>query len=568
MRFKLLIVLFYALVSCKTSSEHVSVSKSAEYTKSFHEGLRLKLLGNYEEALDSFRRCIKEEPGDDASRFAMAQIYLMEGNLIEAQKYTIEAAEKDENNIFYRIELAYMYREFNEFETSAEIFEQLISERPSSSKYYFEASSSWYQGRNLHKAIQVLNRLDDALGISIETCLKKHQWYMELGNHKEAEKELVKINNKESDNQYVIASFVDFYFRTGQTDKAILKLKKLVEANPKNGKGLLLLGEYAYDNDDIEQAKDYFLKAIRSESLNAPETIKSLQFLIYHKDRLPIEEGLANAEKSYSNNDTVMEFIGDYYMEIQHYEKALLIYENTLEANSNSYRIWEKVLNAYYDNQQWNSLIVKAKKSIKIFPLKTLPYYMLSVAYNQTKQYRLANQAAQEGIDMIGLVAPDKNQIIEADLLGQLGESHFGLNQYEEAKSNYLKAIKEVLPGEENEYLKFNFCFRLYEHNKELDLAIEILNEMLLTNKTDNFDLLLLKADIYFKKENFKESMEVFDKLKTDYKKHPLVYERIGDVKAKLNNLKEALEFWKEAQKLGSTNAILQKKIDSEAYFE
>ena len=568
MRFKLLIVLFYALFSCKTSSELASTSKSAEYTKSFHEGLRLKLLGNYEEALDSFRRCIKEEPEDDASHFAMAQIYLMKGNEIEAKKHTIEAATKDEDNIFYRIELAYMYREFNDFETSAEIFEQLISERPSSSKYYIEASSSWYQGRNLQRAIQVLNRLDDALGISIETCLKKHHWYMELGNHKEAEKELEKSNNKAPDNQYVIASFVDFYFRTGQTDKAISKLKTLVELNPKNGKGLILLGEYAYDNDDTEKAKDYFLRAIRSESLNAPETIKSLQFLIYHKDNLPIEEGLANAEKSYLNNDTVMEFIGDYYMEIQDFEKALLIYENTLEANPNSYRIWEKVLNVHYDNQQWNSLISKAEKSIKIFPLKTIPYYMLSVAYNQTKQYRLANQAAQEGIDMIGLVAPGKNKIIEADLLGQLGESNFGLNQYEEAKGNYLQAIKEVLSGEENEYLKFNFCFRLYEHNKELDLAIEILNEMLLTNKTDNFDLLFLKGDIYFKKENFKEAMDIFDKLNMDYKEHPLVYERIGDVKAKLNNLKEALEYWKEAQKLGSTNAILQKKIDSEAYFE
>ena len=83
---------------------------------------------------------------------------------------------------------------------------------------------------------------------------------------------------------------------------------------------------------------------------------------------------------------------------------------------------------------------------------------------------------------------------------------------------------------------------------------------MLLTNKTENFEVLLLKGDIYFKKEDFEEALVVFNKLRVDYE-NPLVYERIGDVKAKLNNLKEALEFWKEAQKLGLTNAILQKKI-------
>ena len=567
MRFNLLIVLFYALFSCKTGSELASVSKSAEFTKSFHEGLRLKLLGNYDEALDSFRKCLKEKTDDDASHFAMAQIYLMKGNLIEAKKHTIEAASKDENNIFYRIELAYMYRELNEFEISAQIFEHLISDRPRSSKYYFEASKSWDQSEKLNKAIQVLNRLDDAMGISVETCLKKHRWYIELGNHKEAEKELVKIQKKDPDNQYVTASFVDFYFRTGQTEKAISKLKKLVETDPKNGKGLLLLAEYSYDNEDIEQATDYFLKAIRSENLRAHETINSLQFLIYQKDILPIEEGLVFAEKSYSNNDTVMEFIGDYHIENQHYEKALVVFEKTLEANPNSYRIWEKVLNVHYDNQKWNNLIKKSKNTIKTFPLKPLPYYMLSVAYNQTKQYGLAKQTAREGIDLIGIAMQGSERIMEADLRGQLGESNFGLNQYEEAKTNYLNAIK-ISQHKENDYLKFNFCFRLYEYNRDLEMAIEFLNEMLLTSNSENFDVLLLKGDIYFRKENFQEALSVFDKLKIDYNDNPMVYERIGDVKAKLNNLKEALEFWKEAQKLGSTNELLQKKIENEAYFE
>ena len=90
---------------------------------------------------------------------------------------------------------------------------------------------------------------------------------------------------------------------------------------------------------------------------------------------------------------------------------------------------------------------------------------------------------------------------------------------------------------------------------------------MLLTNKTENFEVLLLKGDIYFKKEDFEEALVVFNKLRVDYE-NPLVYERIGDVKAKLNNLKEALEFWKEAQKLGLTNEIKKKKIENEAYFE
>ena len=115
---------------------------------------------------------------------------------------------------------------------------------------------------------------------------------------------------------------------------------------------------------------------------------------------------------------------------------------------------------------------------------------MLSVALNQRGQFLLAQRYAKEGL--FTLV---DDPILKSDLQGQVAESYFGLRQYSEAKKEYLKAI-ETGKEHENDYLKFNFCLRLYENNVYLDLALNLLEKMIAKNGT-NFELQLLNCLLY-----------------------------------------------------------------------
>lgn len=81
MRISLLFLLLVLFFSCRTSVESTNPIKSETYISAFHEGVRLKLLGNYEEAVARFKKCLKEKPEDDASHFALAQISLIKGDL-------------------------------------------------------------------------------------------------------------------------------------------------------------------------------------------------------------------------------------------------------------------------------------------------------------------------------------------------------------------------------------------------------------------------------------------------------------------------------------------------------
>jgi tetratricopeptide (TPR) repeat protein len=164
MRISLLLISLILFISCKTNEELVNHAKSETYIQSFHEGIRLKLLGNYEEAIALFTKCLKEAPEDDASHFAIAQISLITGDLEQAKHYTIQAASLDNSNLYYQIELAYMYRETGEYEKSAIGFEEIITKRSTNANYYYECALSWELSGNLKKSISILNLLEKILG--------------------------------------------------------------------------------------------------------------------------------------------------------------------------------------------------------------------------------------------------------------------------------------------------------------------------------------------------------------------------------------------------------------------
>lgn len=555
------------MFSCRTIEKTTNSIKSETYISAFHEGIRLKLIGNYEEAIARFKKCLKEKPEDDASHFAIAQISLINGDLEQAKYHTIQAAKGDESNLYYQIELGYMYRETAEHEKSAAVFEEIISKRPTNSNYYFESALSWELSGNIKKAISVLNFLEQNVGIHVEASLKKHVWLKGLMKIKEAEHELLKVLEIENNNQYVIATLVDFYLNSGQIELGMLQLKKLVELDPKNGTGLILLAQYEFERKKIENSKGLYSKAILSENLMAEEVKEVLNFFIHYTDKSSINSILTTVETYYGENDTIMMLTGDVYIKNKEFGSAIKSYEKALSTNPGNYLIWERVLYHYYDFQQWKQLIEKGKKAIKTFPLKTVPYYLLSVSYNQTNQFLLAQQYANDGLFTVV-----DDPVVKSDLQGQLAESYFGQNRFADAKKEYLKAI-EIGKAHENQYLIFNFCLRLYEKKVYLDLALSLINELIEKNGT-NFDL-LLKADLLFEKKRFNEAKKIYQGVLIDMIKQEdtleeqaMVNERLGDSFAKLKNIEDALRYWREAARLGPGSELLEKKILNEEYME
>ena len=71
-------------------------------------------------------------------------------------------------------------------------------------------------------------------------------------------------------------------------------------------------------------------------------------------------------------------------------------------------------------------------------------------------------------------------------------------------------------------------------------------------------------------KEDYKNALELYKAiLNIDSEpEKALINEKVGDAYAMLNNIKEAMVYWRSAKESGANSEILQKKITNEAYFE
>lgn len=547
---------------------------SKVFVQSFHEGVRLKLQGNYSEAIDRFKICLENQPSDDATHFALAQTYLLLGDLQQAEAHTLSAVQADRDNLFYQVELAYMLREKGVFNEAAELFEVIAESRTRNTEYYLAAIDCYTRARSYSKAIKVIESLEQLKGNHLEAAIRKHRVYLEMGRLKDAEKVLIGFYNRHPKNTMVLASLVDFYFQNKEEDKAVKILKELVAEDPQNGMGFLMLAEYEYQHGNRKKTGEYFYKAILSENLTVKETVSAFDYLVYHKEKVRVEACIELLENSFYENDTILTVIGDYYYkkasqedtgEEELLQKAINNYHDAVKVNPSRFDLWQKLLYLHYDAKQWVLLESTAESTLRTFPLKPAPYYFGSVACNQLEKYSRASELVEQGLILI-----IEDRVLESDLLGQKGEAFFGMGAPEKAMVYYLQAIgmeESTAP-----YLSFNLCMNMYQYGFKLEKALEVLEnaeglEMLHGAKDGSFHL--LKADLLFELERYEEVLNTLKNIEPESQNVVIeVLVRKGDVHAKLFQQEKSLRFWKEAQALGGNSQKLIEKIETGRYVE
>ena len=153
---------------------------------------------------------------------------------------------------------------------------------------------------------------------------------------------------------------------------------------------------------------------------------------------------------------------------------------------------------------------------------------------------------------------------IEAEIIGQLAEANFGLNEISTGKKQYADAIK-LVPG--SSLLKNNFAYRLAVKNIDLELAESMIKQALLAGPeqaqyNDTYGLVL------FRMGKYKDALELFTKAHGLNATDAIIMEHLGDVNFKLKNSVEALKWWEMAFERNNLNMNLKQKIEDKRYYD
>ena len=531
----------------------------AAYIRSFHEGVRLKLNGQNQEAIDKFNACLLIDQKDDAAHFALAQIYLNQENLDQAAVHTLKASELDPKNEHYQSELAFMYVELKRFPEAISVFEKLLKKAPNNQTYYAGAAECYAKMGDAKKGLDLLSRMENNLGANPGISIEKFKLLVSLHRDEEGINVLKDAKKKFTGEPMIIANLVDYYMQSKRFQEGFDLLKELVAVDPNNGMALLMLGDMQMQSGDTKNGLQNLKAAIKSDGPSIDQKMNILMALQGQEVMDPDMESLVLYMRTkYPKQAKAHSITGDYYFKVNQIVEALAAYKAAVRCDPNVYPIWNQILLLEYQFQQFDSLAVDAEKCSSFFPTQALPYFLQGTALNQQRKFEQALSILQTGFDYIV-----KDADLQAECQGQIGEAEFGLNHTKEGIAAYEKALKFTT---KNTFVKNNYAYQLAFHELDLEKAIQIIDEALkeLPNEGRYLDT---KGLILFQQGKYPEAKSYFEracgaKESTD----KTCIEHLGDVQFKLGKVDEAIVYWLRAKELGSVNKTLNEKITQKKY--
>jgi len=551
------------LSACGTSKKAGPVGPSAAdypYIQQFHEGVRLKVKGQIPEAITAFEACFAQKPQDDAVAFALAQCYLQINQRKQAAEYTEKAAKIDPDNIWYTQELAYMYYEQGQLEDAAKCFEKMVKAQPSNIDWLFGYAEVLSRLNKKQQAIDMYDKMEDQLGVLPDLSVQKYELYMELKQESKALNELTEARKTYPEDLNLLGTLVDYYFDKRDIQKAKDMLVELVKANPSNGRANLALGDIYMRENNKKEAYKYFNAAFMGEGVDIDTKMQVLltfyeQQAVLDKEVFDLTDLMISKHpeeaKSYS-------ILGDMLLKNNEEDEALKAYREALKYDENKFAIWNQVLLLEYRLLLFEDLYKDARACSALYPTMANVQLLYTIACVQTGRLQEAVDAADMGKE---LVVNDK--ITEAEFYSQRAEALFKLKNIPEGTENYEKALK-LDPS--NQLTKNNYAMMLALANHDLPKANALIDEVIAQypNQAPFIDtkgmILFQEGKIAAAKDRFEQAHNL-NKTDRNYADH------VGDTWSKSGNPEKAVEYWKLAKTLGSSNKVLDKKIQTKTYY-
>lgn len=536
-----------------------TVEHDAAYIRSFHEGVRFKLNGQNQEAIDKFNACLLKDEQDDAAHFALAQIYLNLNDLEQASIHTKRASEIDPKNEHYQSELAFMFVELKKYDEAISVFEKLLKKAPNNQSYYAGEMTCYSAIGNVKKGIELLTRMENNLGANPGISIEKFKLLVAAHQDEEAISILKEAKNKFKDEPMIIANLVDYYLQHKRYQEGFDLLKELVIVDPNNGMALLMLGDMQMQSGDLKNGLQNLKAAVKSVGPSIDQKMNVLIALQGQEVMDPDMESLVKyMQKTYPKEVKAHSIAGDYYFKVNQVVEAIQAYKTALTCDPNVYPIWNQVLSLEYQYQQFDSLIVDGEKCISFFPTQAVPYFLYGSALNQKKAYQKAIDVLETGLDYV-----IKDADLNAEFLGQMGDSYFGLMKSKEAIESYQKALG-LAP--QNTFIKTNFAYHLALHELDLKKAETLIDEVLAVYPLDAH-YLDTKGFILFQQAKYQEAKGYFERsCGSAGSNDKLCVEHLGDVQFMLGKKDDAVAYWLRAKELGSENKVLDQKILQKNY--
>jgi tetratricopeptide (TPR) repeat protein len=198
-----------------------------------------------------------------------------------------------------------------------------------------------------------------------------------------------------------------------------------------------------------------------------------------------------------------------------------------------------------------------AQQCLQYYPNNPRALFNAGVAFSQLKQYDSALHYLQQGF------APSETlPLLHAEVLSSMGDAYHHLQRFKESDSLFKKVL-QLQPN--NAGTLNNYAYYLSLRKEKLQEAEEMSKKSLeLEPRMKSF--LDTYAWILYEQGRFSEAKVYMKKaIEAEGETDATLYEHLGDICFRLQEIDEAVQNWNKAFELDPTNPGLKKKINSKS---
>jgi tetratricopeptide (TPR) repeat protein len=231
-----------------------------------------------------------------------------------------------------------------------------------------------------------------------------------------------------------------------------------------------------------------------------------------------------------------------------------------LDVNPDNYPVWEQLILLDSELQDFEKMAAHSDKAIQLFPSQPLIYVLNAVANIQLENYEDALKTLEGGQIYVA-----DNKRMEAQFELYRAEAYYNLDETEKAFSSFEKVI-EIDP--ENFMAMNNYAYYLSVLGTQLEKA-EKMSSLVIKANPKNPTYLDTHAWVLFQKGEYRLAKFYMDTaMENGGDESTEVVEHYGDIHYKLDDIENALKYWKKSLEMGNDSPILKQKIEEKKYIE
>jgi tetratricopeptide (TPR) repeat protein len=437
---KIILLFIIGLLSFPTTllaqqePEDIAIDSDA-FQDNFYESLKQKGIENYDKAIESLEKCLKDQPNNPVLFFELGKNYYYQKKYKEAYDNYDKATKLDPSNRWAWVGMYDICYDTHDYNQAIIIVQKLVTFKD---EYKEDLVSLYMNTQQYDKALDLINELNDKVGKTEKRELYKADILRDAkyqGPEKNNLLDLIKKNPKVESN-YI--ELISLYSKSNQEEKAEEIARKLEAEIPESDWVQVSLFKFNLNNNDGAKAVVSMNKVFESDKIDRKIKHRILnEFLIFTQKNPQFTPDLEKAISYFADDKEVKvaKEIGKFYYNKKDWGNAAKYFEKHLNSTTDDVATALLLLQTYTENLQFDKLVKTANNWEELYPSQPQFYYYSGLGYNGLKEFKKAKDQLETGMDY---VVDDKSLEINFNI--QLGEAYNGLGDLKKKELYFTKA--------------------------------------------------------------------------------------------------------------------------------